>query len=139
MTSCTGKERGGLSSDVVTNPNSAKGNPDLSSLPRIQFEKELHDFGKLIEGESVSYSFKFTNTGQSDLVIADVTTSCGCTVPVYPKTPVRPGQQETIKVTFNSAGKKGFQTKNIVIIANTQPNTTILKIKAEVMMSGIAK
>jgi hypothetical protein len=136
VSSCT---RNKVSSDVIENPNTASGKGDLSDLPAFKFEDELHDFGKIIQGESVSYQFRFRNTGKSDLIISDVSTSCGCTVPSYPKIPIRPGQSEAIKVLFNSSGKKGFQTKNIVIVANTQPNTTILRIKAEVMMSGTAK
>jgi hypothetical protein len=139
LLSCNSSDRGELSSDVVNNPNTASGNPDLSSLPFIKFEEEVHDFGKIIEGETVSYSFKFTNTGKSDLVIADVSTSCGCTVPSFPKTPIHPKEQGVIKISFNSAGKRGFQTKNIVVVANTQPNSTIVKIKAQVVSPGSEK
>ena len=131
FTSCNNNR---ISSDVIENPNTANGKGDLSQLPFFKFEEESHDFGKLMQGETVSFPFKFKNTGKSDLVISDVSTSCGCTVPSFPKTPIHPGQDGTIKVTFNSAGKHGFQNKNIVIVANTQPNTLILRIKAEVMM-----
>lgn len=124
---------------MIENPNTASGKGDLSQLPAFKFEEESHDFGKVIQGESVSYQFRFRNVGKSDLIISDVSTSCGCAVPSYPKIPIRPGQRESIKVSFNSTGKKGFQNKNIVIVANTQPNTTILRIKAEVTMSGTAK
>ena len=137
--SCGSGDNGLLSTDVVNNPNTAKGKSDLSSLPFIKFEEEVHDFEKIIEGETVSYSFKFTNTGKSDLVIADVSTSCGCAVPSYPKTPIRSGEQDVIKVTFNSAGKRGFQTKNIVVVANTQPNITVVRIKAQVVSPGSEK
>ena len=131
FTSCDNNR---LSSDVIENPNTASGKGDLSQLPSFKFEEESHDFGKIMQGESVSFPFKFKNTGKSDLVISDVSTSCGCTVPTFPKTPIHPGQDGIIKVTFNSAGKHGFQNKNIVIVANTQPNTVILRIKAEVTM-----
>jgi len=131
--------RNKVSSDLVENPNTANGTGDLSQLPAFKFEEESHDFGKVIQGESVSYLFRFRNSGKSDLVISDVSTSCGCTVTSFPKTPIRPGQSDAIKVSFNSTGKKGFQNKTIVIVANTQPNTTLLKIKAEVTMSGTAK
>ena len=128
-----GKHADTISSDVVNNPNTANGKSDPTKLPAIKFVEEVHDFGKIIEGETVSYYFKFTNTGRSDLLIADVNTSCGCTVPSYPKEPIHPGQSNFIKVSFNSAGKRGFQTKNIVIVANTQPNSTAIKIKAQVV------
>ena len=139
LVSCGSGDQGMLSSDVVNNPISAKGKSDLSSLPFIKFEEEVHDFGKIIEGETVSFTFKFTNTGKSDLIIADVSTSCGCAVPSFPKTPIRPGEQEGIKVSFNSVGKRGFQTKNIVVVANTQPNTTMVRIKAQVVSPGSEK
>jgi len=137
--SCGSGDNGLLSTDVVNNPNSATGKSDLSSLPFIKFDEEVHDFGKIIEGETVSYSFKFTNSGKSDLIIADVSTSCGCAVPSFPKTPIRPKEQGIIKVAFNSAGKRGFQTKNIVVVANTQPNTTMVRIKAQVVSPGSEK
>ena len=128
-----------LSGDVVNNPNTANGKPNLGILPVIKFDEEIHDFGKLIEGETVSWSFKFKNTGKSDLIIADVSTSCGCTVPSYSRDPIPAGKSGEIKVSFNSAGKRGFQTKSIVIVANTQPNSTLVRIKAQVVSPGSEK
>ena len=137
--SCTSNENKSLSGDVINNPNTANGKSDRSKLPAFTFVEDVHDFGKIIEGESVSFDFKFRNSGKSDLLISDVSTSCGCTVPIYTKEPIRPGQQGTIKVTFSSAGKRGFQSKNIVVVANTQPNTTTLRIKAQVVSPGSEK
>jgi len=140
FTSCHNKKNGEmLSTDVVENPNTANGKGDPGKLPMIKFEEEVHDFGKIIEGETVSYNFKFKNTGKTDLLIADVTTSCGCTVPSFPKTPVRPGMEGVIKISFNSSGKRGYQTKNIAVVANTQPNTTPIRIKAQVVTPGSQK
>jgi hypothetical protein len=129
-------EKGYLPGDVVSNPNTANGNADPSTLPVISFDKKEHDFGKIVEGESVSYEFAFTNTGKSDLVITDVSTSCGCTVPSYPKNAIRPGRGGVIRVAFNSRGKHGVQNKAVVVVANTQPNVTQLKIKAQVVSPG---
>ena len=128
-----------ISTDLVNNPNSASGVADQGSLPVIKFEDIEHDFGRIIEGESVSYAFNFKNAGKSDLIIAEVSTSCGCAVPSYPKAPIRPGESGTIKITFNSNGKRGFQTKNILIVANTQPNTTMIRIKAQVVNPATEK
>ena len=138
FTACRNKGKNGemLSSDLVENPNTASGKGDAGKLPVIKFEEEVHDFGKIIEGETVSFNFKFKNTGKTDLIIADVSTSCGCTVPSFPKTPIRPGMDGFIKVSFNSSGKRGYQTKNIAVIANTQPNTTPIRIKAQVVSPG---
>ena len=128
-----------ITSDVIQNPNTANGKAYMSQLPSFTFEAEYHDFGKIMQGETVSYPFKFKNSGKTDLIIADVSTSCGCTVPSYPKAPIHPGQDGVVKVSFNSAGKHGFQNKSIVIVANTQPNTVILRIKAEVSMASVPK
>ena len=135
ITSCnsSGNKEKKISTDLVDNPNTANGVNNPGSLPSFKFEEIEHDFGKVIQGESVSYEFKFTNTGKSDLIIVDVNTSCGCTVPSFPRTPIRPGEKGAIKVSFNSAGKFGFQAKNILVVANTQPNTTLLRIKAQIV------
>lgn len=125
-----------LDSGLVNNPNSASGETNNDLLPAITFTENEHDFGRIIEGESVSFNFSFTNTGKKELVIADVSTSCGCTVPSYPKTAIRPGESGVIKIAFNSHGRRGFQTKTIVVVANTQPNVTQLKIKAQVISPG---
>ncbi|MGE5423894.1 MAG: DUF1573 domain-containing protein [Syntrophothermus sp.] len=137
--SCRSGKNEEISTDIILNPNTAQGKVDPSVLPVIKFENTEHDFGRIIDGETVAYNFKFTNTGKTDLVISEVSTSCGCTVPDYPKEPVRPGQQGNVKVSFNSTGKHGFQSKNIVVVANTQPNTTIVKIRAEVVTAGSQK
>jgi hypothetical protein len=135
ITACnsSGHKEEKISSDLVNNPNTANGNSKSGTLPAFKFEEIEHDFGKIIQGESVSYEFKFTNTGKSDLIIVDVSTSCGCTVPSFPRTPIRAGETGIIKVSFNSAGKFGFQAKNVLVVANTQPNTTLLRIKAQIV------
>jgi len=68
------------------------------------------------------------------MIISDVKGNCGCTVADFPKTPIKPGGEGTIDVTFNSEGKKGFQSKNITITANTQPNTKVLALKAMIQV-----
>src|SRR5581483_2747660 len=92
-----------------------------SDGPVMKFEKESHDFGKIKQGDKITYEFKFTNTGKSPLIITDAKASCGCTIPEWPKTPIKPGESAGIKVTFNSLGKMGLQDKQIVVTANTNP------------------
>ncbi len=125
---------GKISTDVVRNNKTANGEVGQGDLPVITFEETEHDFGKIIQGEKVSYSFKFTNTGKSALLISRVSTSCGCTVSSYPKVPVQPGQTEYVEATFDSKHKKGFQNKSITIMANTQPNKTVIRIKGQVVL-----
>jgi hypothetical protein len=129
--SCS-QRQGNLPADLVKNPNSADGRIN-EGLPSIHFDSDVHDFGKLIDGEKVTYGFKFTNTGTVDLLISQVNTSCGCTVTKYPKTPVKPGEKNEITVTFDSAGKKGIQQKSITVATNCQPSQAVLLIKAMVI------
>ncbi|MFN7014382.1 MAG: DUF1573 domain-containing protein, partial [Bacteroidia bacterium] len=63
-----------------------------SSNAEIKFEKETHDFGKIKQHSDAIYYFKFTNTGKEPLIITDAKGSCDCTVPEWPKQPIRPGE-----------------------------------------------
>ncbi len=101
--------------------------PDPNA-PMMKFEEAQFDFGSIKEGEVVKHTFSFTNTGKSPLTIQHAQASCGCTVPVWPKEPIAPGQKGDIKVEFNSAGKAGPQTKTITIQANTQPSETVIQL-----------
>ena len=123
-----------LSGNLVNNPNTASGNANGKELPVITFAEESHDFGEINQGEKVSYSFRFKNTGKSDLIISDVRATCGCTVGEFPKEPVKPGKENFVQVTFNSQGKVGAQNKMITVISNTQPNTRELTIKALIIV-----
>ncbi|MGZ5244777.1 MAG: DUF1573 domain-containing protein [Bacteroidia bacterium] len=96
----------------------------------MTFAETKHDFGTITDGEVVSHTFEFTNTGEGDLVIAEAITSCGCTVPEYPKHPVKPGEKGQIEVKFNSTGKKGFEEKTVTIVANTTPPNNVITISA---------
>jgi hypothetical protein len=128
-----------LSTDVVTNPASASGAAS-QAIAKMAFERDTYDFGKITQGEKVEYAFKFKNTGEADLVISSASGSCGCTVPEYPKEPVKPGAEGVINVVFDSEGKTGTQHKTVTLIANTVPNNTVLNIKGEVIVpEGEAK
>jgi hypothetical protein len=134
--SCSTGNNTDLPSDVVNNPNTASGKYDAGSLPVITFEKDFHDFGNLRSGEKVSYFFKFKNTGKSLLIISKVSTSCGCTISDYPKQPIKSGESGTVQVSFDSEGRHGIQNKSITVLSNTQPSTTVLHIKANVVESN---
>jgi hypothetical protein len=100
--------------------------------PEMAFEFKEHDFGMINRGDIVTCFFKFENTGDADLIISRAVGSCGCTVPEYPKTPLKPGEKAKIKVTFNSGGKHGKQQKSVTILTNTKEATEILLVKAEI-------
>ncbi len=76
-------------------------------------------FDTIMQEDKVHHTFRLVNTGTKNLVIARAFGSCGCTVPEYPKDPVKPGDTASIAVTFNSAGKQGEQHKNVTIVCNT--------------------
>ena len=119
---------------IVNNPATASTSSDVKKLlPVFDFETEAHDFGTITEGEVVSYSFRFTNSGNDDLIIRSAQGSCGCTVPEFPKEAIKPGEKSFIKVTFNSEGRVGRQSKNVTIISNTIPNTKTIQITSEVI------
>ncbi len=101
----------------------------------ITFEEVNHNFGKINEGEKVTYAFKFKNTGNAPLIISNVNTTCGCTVSSYPKTPVKPGDGAAIDVSFDSEGKQGFQPKTIIVNSNAHPATTSLRIVSQVLVT----
>lgn len=103
-----------------------------TEFPVMDFEKTEHDFGTIAQGENVSHIFKFTNTGKTDLLIANAKGSCGCTVPEYPRTPIKPGESGEMKVTFSSAGRNGMQSKTVDITTNTALGQQQLLIKASI-------
>jgi Protein of unknown function (DUF1573) len=124
-----------ISPEVVNNPATAnKTDENQQGMPVFTFEKDNHEFGEIIQGERVTYAFKFKNTGDAPLVISSASASCGCTVPEYTKTPVEPGEEGFINVTFDSAGKSGMTSKTVTLIANTVPNTKVLTISADIQV-----
>ncbi len=102
--------------------------------PVIVFETQEHDFGRILEqsGE-VSTEFEFTNTGKVPLILQNVQASCGCTTPEWPKEPLMPGQQGTIKVAFNPKNRPGPFTKTITVSSNADHPVQILTIKGIVV------
>jgi hypothetical protein len=99
----------------------------------IKFNEESHDFGKVTDGEKVTYNFKFYNGSTQPLIITNAVSSCGCTTPTWPKTPILPGKEGEISVTFNSAGRVGLQDKQITVTANTDPAQTVVHLIGEVL------
>ncbi len=103
----------------------------------IKFEKTTHDFGTFSEDDPVvTCTFKFTNTGDGLLVIHQAVASCGCTVPVYPKEPIKPGEGGEITVTYNGAGKfPGHFKKSITIRTNGKQEIVRLYVTGDMTPS----
>lgn len=105
---------------------------DSRAKTTVQFTELNHNFGKIKQDSKHTKIFKFTNTGKEPLIIENATGSCGCTVPQYPKEPIKPGATSEIVVEYSPGKQEGAQTKTVTITANTEPITTILNISAEV-------
>lgn len=98
----------------------------------MEFEEIEFDFGTVAEGEKVSHTYKFTNTGSEPLVFSDAKGSCGCTVPKWPREPIAPGKSGEIVVEFNTQGKAGNRNQKVTLTANTNPPQTFLSLKGVV-------
>lgn len=123
----------GLWSCGSTQDKSASSSLD-DKLPKIEFADDIKnvDFGTITEGQQVERKFKFKNTGDFPLIINNVSASCGCTIPEWPRDPIGPDEEGTILVRFNSKGKQGPQFKTVTIFANTNPATNDIQFKADV-------
>lgn len=129
---CDEKGSGKVSADDVTNSESAEGKKDIP-LASVKFEADTFNFGEIMEGEKVSHSYRFTNTGKNNLVISKAYGSCGCTVPEWPKEPIKPGATATIDVVFNSENRAGKAIKSITVLSNTEPSQTVVYLVGNVI------
>lgn len=98
----------------------------------IVFDQESFDFGIIEEGPKVTTDFVFRNDGTEPLVLSNVKASCGCTVPDWPKEPILPGEEGMIKVTYNTANRKGGFNKSITVTSNATEPTKVVYIKGTV-------
>jgi hypothetical protein len=99
----------------------------------MTFTEDEFNFGTIKQNDIVNHDFVFTNTGKEPLVITEAHGSCGCTVPQWPKEPIKKGEKAVIKVTFNSAGKMGMQDKTVTITSNAKTNPRVLHLKGSVL------
>jgi hypothetical protein len=123
-----------ITTDLVNSPLTANSNAEKVLTPNIEMLETSYNFGEIQQGESVTHDFILKNTGEADLIISAAKGSCGCTVPEWPKTPIAKGEEVTIKVTFNSAGKSGKQNKTVTLVTNAIPNTKVLTINGNVIV-----
>lgn len=132
LAACNQASQNDIDVDLINNPNSADGYDSNEPLPIMAFDNELHDFGRISQGESITYSFHFVNKGKSDLIISGCSATCGCTVADYPRKRIAPGDDGYVTVTFNSQGKTGQQYQEVTVSSNAQPSKNVLKIVAQV-------
>lgn len=100
--------------------------------PKIEFKKDLHDFGSLKYGADGTHVFEFKNTGNAPLIISNAKGSCMCTVPDWPKQPINPGETGKVTVKYDTK-RAGAINKSVTITSNAvNESTKILRIKGDV-------
>jgi uncharacterized cupredoxin-like copper-binding protein len=107
-----------------------------ADFPVLTFTETEHDFGEIEDGTPVETVFAYTNTGKAPLVITDIKSTCGCTVPQdWSKEPLAPGDSAQFTVKFNGKGN-GNVSKTITVTSNTEAGKETVKIKAFVKKDG---
>ncbi len=121
------------------NVNKKTVRPSQGGFAEITFQQMKYDFGTIEEGDVISHTFKFFNTGTGSLIISDATATCGCTRPDFPFMPIEPQTSGTINVTFNSTGKDGPQRKPITVISNATDRRMTVYLEGTVVPKGSLK
>ena len=121
-----------LSTDLVKNNQTISEKKISLSQPIVEILEPEFDFGSIKQGDMVSHEYKIKNIGNADLLISSAKGSCGCTVPEWPQDPIPSGKEAKIKVTFDSKGKTGKQSKRVTLMTNAIPNVKILTIKGNI-------
>ena len=106
-----------------------------SAQAKISFKNETVDYGKIIKGSDGIRVFEFTNTGDVELVVTNVKSSCGCTVPKKPEGPIAPGSSGSIEVKYDT-NRVGPIRKTVTVYSNADEPIKALKIKGEVLNSS---
>lgn len=101
-------------------------------VAKIEFKSTIIDYGTIEKGADGVRVFEFTNTGDAPLIISNVKSSCGCTVPKKPKDPIMPGKTGEIQVKYDTNRVMPIR-KNITVMSNAETPTVVLKIKGEVI------
>lgn len=97
------------------------------NAPVITFEKTTHDYGTVTKGGDGTCEFKFKNTGVEPLILSNVQSSCGCTVPEWPREPILKGKSASVKVKYDT-NRVGPINKTITVMSNGKEATVQLKI-----------
>jgi hypothetical protein len=103
-----------------------------SAQAKISFKNETVDYGKIVKGSDGVRVFEFTNTGDAELVVTNVKSSCGCTVPKKPEGPISPGASGSIEVKYDT-NRVGPIRKTVTVYSNADEPIKALKIKGEVL------
>ena len=108
------------------NKNNKTEPSDETAPPKVEFESKIHDFGTILYGQVVEYSFKFKNIGGKPLKIISVEADCGCTVPKYEKKNIKKGEEGKISITFDTEHFRNNQYKTIKVKTNDNQETKLI-------------
>ena len=103
-----------------------------TNAPEITFAEKVHDYGTLFVGGDGNCEFEFTNTGKEPLILSSVRSSCGCTVPSWPREPILPGKKEVIKVKYDTK-RLGPINKSVTVMSNAKNPTEVLRISGNIV------
>jgi len=128
LTSCKDDAVSKINSENVA--EAAERDATAGDFAAITFDEKEHDFGTIVNGTPVETKFKYTNTGNAPLVVSNIKSTCGCTVPSdWNRDPIPPGESAEFTVKFNGKGNNQVQ-KTITLTTNTEKGTETVKIKA---------
>jgi hypothetical protein len=119
---------------MITNAQDAPAAAQAPANPNaaeIKFENETIDYGTIENGSDGAREFKFKNVGKEPLIISNAQGSCGCTVPTWPKEPIKPGASGSIKVTYDTKRTGTFE-KTVTITSNAKNSPKVIHIKGNV-------
>lgn len=111
---------------------------DNPNAPVIKFNKVVHDYGAVEQHGDGRCKFEFTNTGKEPLILSNVRSSCGCTVPEWPRQPILPGQSNVINVKYDTK-RMGAINKSVHVYSNAKVSPITLKIKGKVVAKSAAQ
>ncbi len=117
---------------ISTTLYSQSASADNEPAAKIKFNRVVYDYGTISQGSDGTCEFKFTNEGNAPLVLSYVRSSCGCTVPEWPKAPINKGEESKIKVKYNTRIKGNFN-KSIIVYSNGSKDPMVLRIKGSVV------
>ena len=111
---------------------------EVKNGAKLDFEKDVHDYGTVENGGNGTCTFEFTNTGNAPLIISNAKGSCGCTVPSWPKEPIAPGATSKITVKYDTK-RPGAINKSVTITSNAvNEPTKVIRIKGNVKAKPVS-
>jgi len=116
---------------TTVNAQDAASIPQNPNGPDIKFVNAVHDYGTIIQGADGNCEFKFKNTGKEPLILSNVVSSCGCTVPSWNREPIIPGKEGIIKVKYDT-NRIGMIGKQITVMSNAKTDRVVLQITGKI-------